>query len=81
MQAGSYGGKWSNWINWIHFNAFTWFVSTDRGLIDVHINSVSVFIEYVILKNKCIHVLQVRLEPIIKILLTLMNQNDLETQG
>lgn len=41
---------------------------------------VSLF-EHVILKNKFIHVLQVKLEPIIEILLTLKNQNDLETQG
>jgi len=32
------------------------------------------------LKNKFIHVLQVRLEPIIEILLTLANQGDLKTQ-
>lgn len=29
---------------------------------------------------KIIHVLQVRLEPITEVLLTLRNQNDLETQ-
>lgn len=37
--------------------------------------------EYVIFKNKFVHILQVKLEPIIEILLTLINQDDLETKG
>lgn len=37
--------------------------------------------EYVIFKNKFVHVLQVKLEPIIEIMLILINQDDLEIKG
>lgn len=41
---------------------------------------VSLF-ESVIFKNKSVHVLRVKLEPIIEILLTLMSHDNLESQG